>query len=95
MLYEDEDDLFMGSPKSKFFDIVFNANRDIVKEQLLKIADRYCAMELLLEKLLPEEGEIGIDSLIKKSLYEDADEIHQRMMDFFIGNVGSILSQNE
>ena len=95
MLYEDEDDFFMGSPKSKFFDIIFNANRNIVQEQLLKIADRYCAMELLLEKLLEEKGELDADSLIKTTLYEEADEIHKRMMDFFIGNVGDILTQNE
>ncbi|MDD3343953.1 MAG: DUF2018 family protein [Sulfurospirillaceae bacterium] len=95
MLYEDEDDFFMGSPKSKFFDIVFNANRDIVKDQLLKVAERYCAMELLLEKYLIDKDESEIDALIKTTLYEEADAIHERMMDFFIGNVGDILTQNE
>ncbi len=40
MLYEDEDDIFMGSPKSKFFDILFHANKDLVKEKLLQIVER-------------------------------------------------------
>jgi len=57
MLYEDEDDFFMGSPKSKFFDIIFNANKNLVKEKLLDIVDRYNAMELLLEQSLEKEIE--------------------------------------
>ena len=57
MLYEDEDDFFMGSPKSKFFDIVFNANRELVKTKLAHIIDRYSALEILLEK------EIGAEKL--------------------------------
>ena len=36
MLYEDEDDFFVGSPRSKFFDILFNANRDLVENALEK-----------------------------------------------------------
>ena len=29
---EDEDDIFMGSPKSKFFDVSREASKDIVEE---------------------------------------------------------------
>jgi len=68
MLYEDEDDFFMGSPKSKFFDILFNANRELVKTKLLEIVDRYSAMEILLEK------QVGVDALegmIRTVLTED------------------------
>ena len=31
-LFEDEDDLFMGSPKSKFIDIIYNANRNVLSD---------------------------------------------------------------
>ena len=94
MLYEDEDDFFMGSPKSKFFDIIFNANQNLVKEKLLDIVDRYNAMELLLEQSLQKEFD-EIDILVKTTLYEQADEILKRNNDFFIGTVGNILTQNE
>ena len=91
MLYEDEDDIFMGSPKSKFFDILFNANKDLVKSKLLHIIDRYNAMELLLEKELEE----NVDHAIATVLLEEADAIMHRNNDFFIATVGEILTQNE
>jgi len=91
MLYEDEDDIFMGSPKSKFFDILFNANKDLVKEKMLQIVERYNAMELLLEETLTSDVHHAINSV----LMERADEIMERNNDFFIATVGEILTQNE
>lgn len=91
MLYEDEDDIFMGSPKSKFFDILFHANRDLVKEKLLQIIERYNAMELLLE----ESGINNVQNRVNTVLMNHADEIVERNNDFFIATVGEILTQNE
>ena len=91
MLYEDEDDIFMGSPKSKFFDILFHANKDLVKEKLLQIVERYNAMELLLEETLDTDVHHAVNSV----LMERADEIMERNTDFFIATVGEILTQNE
>ncbi len=36
-LLEDEDDIFLGSPKSGIFDVVFNANNDVVRSELEEI----------------------------------------------------------
>lgn len=94
MLHIDEDDFFVGSPKSKFFDILFNANRNLVQEKLLDIVDRYNAMELLLEKNLGKSSD-EIESLVKTTLFEEADEILKRSHDFFISTVGDILTKNE
>jgi hypothetical protein len=33
-LFEDEDDVFLGSPTSKLMDIIFNANNDVVRFDL-------------------------------------------------------------
>ena len=92
MLYEDEDDFFMGSPKSKFFDIVFHANQEIVKNKLLDIVDRYSAMEILLEK---QYGAEALESLIATVKMDEADRVLEHNNDFFIGVVGEILTQNE
>jgi hypothetical protein len=92
MLYEDEDDIFMGSPKSKFFDILFNANKDLVKEKLLQIIERYNAMEILLEQTIGVEN---LNASIDTVILEEADEIFGRNNDFFIATVGEILTQNE
>ena len=92
MLYEDEDDFFMGSPKSKFFDILFNANRELVKTKVLELVDRYNAMELLLERNL---GENSVEQAIQSIIHNEADELLNRNNDLFIATVGDILTQNE
>ena len=92
MLYEDEDDFFMGSPKSKFFDILFNANQELVKTKLLEIVDRYSAMELLLEK---QFGVDTVEGMICTVLMEEMDAVVEHNNDLFISSVGEILTQNE
>ena len=34
---EDEDDIFMGSPKSKFFDVSREASKEVVEDEIDKI----------------------------------------------------------
>ncbi len=92
MLYEDEDDFLVGSAKSKFFDIVFHANKSLVEQKLLETIDRLSAMELLLEKMLGEEEAYRA---VENMLAEEPDAILNRNNDFFIAAVGEILTQNE
>jgi len=92
MLYEDEDDFFMGSPKSKFFDILFNANKELVKTKLLEIVDRYSAMEILLEK---QVGAEVLEGMIHTVLMDETDAVVEHNNDLFISSVGAILTQNE
>jgi hypothetical protein len=51
-LFANEDDMFSGgSPKAKYFDIVYNANRNLVEQQL----------EILIEKLVVLQEMTGIE----------------------------------
>ena len=93
MLYEDEDDYFMGSPKSKFFDIVFNANRSLVEGAISNIAERYSAMELLLEEFIPDEMEL--EYRINEIRTNQADEIIQKSNSLYIVTTGEVLTQHE
>ena len=49
-LFNDDDGMFMGTPKSKFFDIVFNANRNLVEEELEALIERMCALEIIAQE---------------------------------------------
>ncbi|ADR33532.1 Domain of unknown function DUF2018 [Sulfuricurvum kujiense DSM 16994] len=91
-LFEDEDDIFQGSPKSKFMDIVFNANRDLVQNELDRLMRRLAAMELLLQET---HGEDGIDRVIKSMDFERADEIEMMAKNLYLTSVGNVLTQNE
>lgn len=94
MLYIDEDDFLVGSPKTKFFDILFNANKSIVEDAMTNHIERHVAMEYLLEKLCQNE-DMDFDQEIRSIIYEKQDDILIRKTDFFISTVGDILTQNE
>lgn len=91
-LFEDEDDIFQGSPKSKFLDIVFNANRDLVHNELARLMERMAVMELLLQE---QYGEDRIDTMVQQCAFERADEIDMMAKNLYIISVGNVLSQNE
>ncbi|WP_458699448.1 DUF2018 family protein [Sulfurospirillum sp. 1307] len=94
MLYEDEDDFFVGSPRSKFFDILFHANKNLVEDALEKHVERHVAMEMLLEKLAQEHG-LNLEAELSVLQAENQDAVHNAKIDFFISTVGDILTQNE
>jgi hypothetical protein len=94
MLHIDEDDLFVGSPRSKFFDILFNANKSVVEDVMTKHIERHVAMEQLLEQLA-SRYEIDIEQELSSILYEKQDDVLIRKTDFFIATVGDVLTQNE
>ena len=93
MFMHDEDDLFGGSPKSKYFDIIFNASRSLVENELVNNLEKIAALELLLEELLGEDKDI--ERIIHNFILEHQDQIESRKNDLFIEGMGNILTQNE
>jgi hypothetical protein len=91
--YDDNDELFGGSPKKKYFDIVFNANRNLVEHSLSENLKRIAILERLLEDRL-EEGE-SVDMLIRNFAIENMDEVESMLVDMYITHTGDILTQNE
>lgn len=92
-LFEDEDDVFLGSPKSKFFDVIFNANNDVARYELEKMIDRMATMELMLEEKMSSLEEI--EDTIKDYRYSRAEDIEAHAKNTYIFYMGAILSQSE
>ncbi len=92
-IFEDEDDIFMGSPKSKFLEIVYNANRNIAEAELLQLVERIAALELLLEERGVDADEL--ERLLKAVIFEKAAEIDVATKNIYMDSVGKILSQSE
>ena len=67
----DENDIFTGSPRSKFFDIFLSANKNLVEDVLEKNIERFVAMELLLQNKLNNEFEGAVNRMI----FENQDAI--------------------
>jgi len=90
-LFEDEDDIFMGSPKSKLMDVLFNANNDRVRHELEKFIDRTAAMELMLSKHIGDDVHGEVDKYVTMN----RDEVEEKAKSLYIELMGEILSQSE
>lgn len=91
-LFEDEDDIFVGSVKSKLMDIIFNANNDVVRYQLEKFIDRTAALELLIAQKLGQEID---ETELSTFMISNADEVESYAKSLYIEMMGNILSQSE
>jgi len=91
-LFEDEDDIFGGSPRSKFMDIVFNANRGVATHELQNLIERMAALELLLGETMDDET---LERRVKQLMFDKADEINALAKEFYIESMGNILTQSE
>jgi len=89
-LFNDDDGMFMGTPKSKFFDIVFNANRNLVEEELEDIIERMCLLEMI-----AEENVENLEQTLAELKFTKSEELEAKKFDAFINSTGNILTQNE
>jgi hypothetical protein len=88
----DDDDFIMPSPKKKFYDIVYNANRNLVEKELDEFFKKYVALEnMLVEKGYDFEQ---LDSLAEAEVLKDM-EIDNKKNSLYIDLVGKIVTQNE
>lgn len=82
-------DIFSQSPREKFFDIIFNANRNLVESELEKFFEKFVAMSEICDQ--NGFGERELANLI----LENQTRIQNGLNDIYIGLSGDILSQNE
>ena len=90
-LFEDEDDLFLGSPVSKLMDIIFNANNDVVRFDLENFIKRRAALEMVLEEKLGED----YGDLVDIFMVENRDAVESKMKSLSIELMGEIVSKSE
>ncbi|MFT7002882.1 MAG: hypothetical protein ACJAWW_000216 [Sulfurimonas sp.] len=90
-LFEDEDDIFLGSPVSKLMDIIFNANNDVVRFDLENFIKRRAAMELFLEEKIGEDFSKELDMF----MLENAEIVENKTKSLSIELTGEIVSKSE
>jgi len=89
-LFEDEDNMFGGTPQSKYWDIATQANDEIVKDEFDKILEKYAAMELVLRKLHDDDDE-RIDRALSKYIFENSKEVENHKKGLYIEFTGEIV----
>jgi hypothetical protein len=92
-MFLEDDDLFGGSPEKKYFDIMFNANQNLVGYYMTTNLEKIIAMEYMLKEQLGED--IDIDKLVLNFKMSNEELMHNELTNAYIADMGDIVSQNE
>ena len=87
-LFEDEENIFGGTPESKYHDIASQASGEIVKNEFNKIVEKFAVMEALLVK---DYGDEVLDAMIKEYAFENSMDIENKKKSLFIEFTGNIV----
>ncbi len=90
-LFEDEGNIFGGSPESKYIDVIFNANRSVCENELARQIKRQAVMEMILEEKLGTDYFDQIDKL----MWNDTPELMTKVKTLYIECMGNVLTQAE
>jgi hypothetical protein len=87
-LFEDEDNIFGGTPESKYHDIANNANDEIVKDEFNKIIQKFAIMEALLREKFDGDD---LDKMIANYGFENSVEVENMKKGLYIEFTGNIV----
>ena len=86
---EDEDDIFMGSPKSKFFDVSREASQDIVEEEWDKVIEKLAVLEMMVQK---EKGmDFDINKMVEEFKWDNEKEVNAMKKGLYVEFTGEII----
>lgn len=85
-LFEDEDDIFGGTPSSKFWDIANQASDDLVKNVFDAMFERMAVMEHLLE-----ENGINLDDKISGYVLQNSESVETKKKSLYVEYTGEIV----
>ncbi|MDX4026060.1 DUF2018 family protein [Aliarcobacter skirrowii] len=88
---EDEDDIFFGSPKSKFFDILEQTHRDLVEDEIDKVFEKLAILELIVSK--DKDEDFDINSYINEFKLDNFSEINSAKKGLYMEVSGDIISR--
>lgn len=88
---EDEDDIFFGSPKSKFFDILEQTSRDLLEDELDKLFEKLAVLELIVSE--NKDDDFDINSMIEEFKEKNFDEVNSTKKGLYMEVSGDIISR--
>ena len=86
---EDEDDIFMGSPKSKFFDVSREASKEVVEEEIDKIIEKLAVLEMITSEGKGES--FDINEYIKEYTLENHEKVKAMKKGLYVEFTGEII----
>jgi len=89
-LFEDEADIFSGTPQSKFWDIVNTANDELVKDQMDLLLEKFTVMESLLTQ---QHGEEKLEQIIKEYSFNNSQKVEFNKKSTYLEFTGEVISR--
>jgi hypothetical protein len=89
------DELFEGNPRDKFFDIVYNANRNLVADELDSLIERVALYELYMAKSGIDITTDEFTKELREIKYAEDSQLEDLKRDLYIHSTGEIVSKNE
>lgn len=86
---EDENDIFQGSAKSKFFDVVRNASSEIVEDEIDKIIEKLAVLEMMLSENKSKDFDINTE--IRNYKVNNFKEIETMKKGLYVEFTGEII----
>ncbi len=87
-LFEDEEDIFSGTPKSKYWDISNQTISELVEDEFDNIVERLAVMEALLSQSHEYED---LDKIIKQYSFENMDKIEDLKKSVYMELAGHLI----
>ncbi len=94
-MFLEDDELFGGTPEKKYFDIMFNANRNLVEHYMKTNLEKIAVMEQMLEKYVDLAPDEDIDLHVRRYAVNNQEEVDKLVTNLYIVDMGNILTQNE
>ncbi|WP_198305436.1 DUF2018 family protein [Arcobacter vandammei] len=88
---EDDDDIFFGSPKSKFFDIMEQTHRDLLEDELDKVFEKLAILELMISK--DKEEDFDINLFLQEFKNKNEDDVNSMKKGLYMEISGEIISR--
>jgi len=87
-LFEDEENIFGGTPKSKFWDIANQANDDLVKDQFDQYVQKFTIMENF---LIEHHGEEKLEQMLAQYSLEKSMQLEEDKKSTYVAWTGDIV----
>ena len=87
-LFEDEDDIFAGTPKSRYWDIAGQLSQDLLKDEFDGIVERLAVMESIISKTHDYES---IDKMVKQYAMENYEEVEALKKSVYMELAGQLV----
>ena len=89
-LFEDEDDIFSGTPQSKYWDIAAQITPERVEHEFDLILTKMAAME---EMLMAHHDEESLDKIVRRYTLANPQAVENRKKSLYMEYAGNLIYQ--